>query len=61
MGVLLWNMLIYDNRDHLEIDMHADGYSDNLVECSDCGTLLHLKNEVLETLHTPQYVQQAIA
>jgi len=47
-----------NHKDHLEIDMHADGYSANLVECSDCGALLHLNNEVLETIRKPQYVQQ---
>ncbi len=47
-----------NQKDHLEIDMHADGFSGNLVECSDCGSLLHLNNEVLETIHTPQYVPQ---
>ncbi len=30
---------ICSNQHHIEIDMHADGYADNLLECSVCGTV----------------------
>ena len=46
-----------NQKNHIEIDMHADGYSDNLFECCDCGALLHLNNEVLETINAPQLTQ----
>ena len=28
-----------NTHQHIEIDMHADGFADNLLECSVCGTL----------------------
>lgn len=42
-----------DHKNHLEIDMHADGYSSTLLECSECGALLNLKQDHLETVHGP--------
>lgn len=27
------------NRLGVEIDMHSDGYADNLLECTSCGTI----------------------
>ena len=41
------------HQDHLEIDLHADGFSADLIECSECGTLLVIKGGKLETLHGP--------
>ncbi|PLY03936.1 MAG: hypothetical protein C0622_03580 [Desulfuromonas sp.] len=41
------------HKNHLEIDMHSDGYSADLIECSDCGALLNLKGMELETVHGP--------
>ncbi|HEY6839400.1 MAG TPA: hypothetical protein VI389_11700 [Geobacteraceae bacterium] len=26
-------------KNGLEIDMHADGYADNLLECTSCGAI----------------------
>jgi hypothetical protein len=39
--------------DHLEIDLHSDGFSADLLECSECGALLTLKGKTLETVHVP--------
>jgi len=41
------------HQDHLEIDLHADGFSSDLLECSECGALLTIKNRVLETVQAP--------
>ncbi len=41
------------HKDHLELDMHSDGYSSNLLECSECGALLKLDKYSLETIHGP--------
>jgi uncharacterized Zn finger protein len=30
---------ICSNQNRIEIDIHSDGYSDNLLECSNCGAL----------------------
>ncbi|WP_298437079.1 hypothetical protein [Geobacter sp.] len=30
---------ICSTRTGIEIDMHADGYADNLLECTRCGTM----------------------
>ena len=27
------------NKGHIEIDLHADGYAQDVCECGDCGTL----------------------
>ena len=38
---------------HLEIDLHADGFSSDLLECVDCGALLTTNKQKLETIHRP--------
>lgn len=30
---------ICNERAQIEIDMHSDGYADNLLECASCGAL----------------------
>ncbi len=42
-----------DHPDHLEIDLHADGFSANLLECTECGALLTSTGSRLETVHGP--------
>jgi len=42
-----------DHQDHLEINLHSDGFSADLIECSECGALLTIKNKKLETVNTP--------
>ena len=45
---------VCNHKNHLELDMHSDGYADDLVECIDCGALFRVKGEsVLETVHGP--------
>ncbi len=41
------------HQDRLEIDLHADGFSADLIECSECGALLTIKSGKLETVHGP--------
>ena len=41
------------HKNHLEIDMHSDGYSQDLLECTECGALLNLKGDELDTVHGP--------
>lgn len=42
-----------DHHDHLEIDLHSDGFSADLLECTECGALLTMKGTTLETVHGP--------
>lgn len=42
-----------DHQDHLEIDLHSDGFSADILECSECGALLAMKGNTLETIHGP--------
>lgn len=42
-----------NHQDHLEIDLHADGFSSDLLECIECGALLTFHNMQLETVHGP--------
>ncbi|MCK4508775.1 MAG: hypothetical protein KAU27_09545 [Desulfuromonadales bacterium] len=42
-----------NHRDHLEIDLHADGFCVGLIECSECGALLTASSIKLETVHGP--------
>jgi transcription elongation factor Elf1 len=41
------------HHDHLEISLHADGFSADLLECSECGAMLTTKGPRLETVHGP--------
>ena len=34
-------------RTHVEIDLHADGYSQDLRECTDCGSVWTFKNSLM--------------
>ena len=38
---------------HLEIDLHADGFSADLLECTACGALLTIKGRHLATVRRP--------
>ena len=41
------------HKNHLELDMHSDGYSPDLLECTECGALLNVKGTLLGTVHGP--------
>jgi transcription elongation factor Elf1 len=41
------------HHDHLEIDLHADGFSADLLECAECGAMLTTKGPWLETIQGP--------
>jgi len=45
-----------NHQDHLEIDLHADGFSSNLLECTECGAMLINIAGKLETVHGPDKV-----
>lgn len=37
-----------DNKKGIEIDMHSDGYAQDLLECTCCGTVwLEKHNEII--------------
>lgn len=38
------------HKSHLELDLHSDGYSQILLECSECGALLTAKGRTLEAI-----------
>ena len=42
-----------DHHDPLEIDLHTDGFSTDLLECMECGALLTMKGAILETVQGP--------
>ena len=42
-----------NHQNHLEIDLHADGFSSNLLECTECGAMLIDAAGKLETVHGP--------
>jgi Zn ribbon nucleic-acid-binding protein len=45
-----------NHQDHLEIDLHADGFSSNLLECTECGAVLVNSGGKLETVHGPDKI-----
>ncbi|SDZ81214.1 hypothetical protein SAMN05660420_00433 [Desulfuromusa kysingii] len=42
-----------NHHDHLEVDLHADGFSSNLLECTECGAMLVDTGSKLATVHGP--------
>lgn len=36
---------ICKDRNHVEIDLHSDGYAENLRECGTCGTIWGWKDD----------------
>lgn len=41
------------HQNHLEIDLHADGFSKDLLECTECGAMLEVNGQVLATIRKP--------
>ncbi len=43
------------HKNHLEIDLHADGFSKDLLECSECGAILEVngQGQLLATIRKP--------
>jgi uncharacterized Zn finger protein len=41
---------ICKNREHIEIDLHADGFSQDARECGDCGTIWTFSGKVLKII-----------
>ncbi len=41
------------HKNHLEIDLHSDGFSTDLLECSECGAMLEMRGTRLATIHKP--------
>jgi len=41
------------HQDHLEIDLHSDGFSTTLLECTNCGALLKTNKTNMETVFGP--------
>lgn len=48
-----------NHEDHLEVDLHADGFSSNLLECTECGAMLMDVRGKLETVHGPDKLLKA--
>ncbi len=46
---------ICSNSTGLELDMHADGYADNLLECTSCGAIW------LETVEGIELINKKVA
>ncbi|PNU19344.1 hypothetical protein C2E25_13125 [Geothermobacter hydrogeniphilus] len=42
-----------NHQNHLEVDLHADGFSKDLLECTECGAMLRTNGRKLETVHEP--------
>jgi len=42
-----------NHQNHLEINLHADGYSTALLECASCGALLRTNPNNMETVYGP--------
>ena len=42
-----------NHQNHLEIDLHADGFSTDLLECTECGAILEVNGQMLGTIRKP--------
>jgi transcription elongation factor Elf1 len=42
-----------NHKNHLEIDLHADGFSKDLLECTECGAILETHGQIWTTIHKP--------
>lgn len=41
-------------NEHVDINLHADGFSENIMECGVCGTLWSINYEGAEVVITSQ-------
>ena len=42
-----------NHQNHLEIDLHAEGFSTDLLECTECGAILEVNGQMLGTIRKP--------
>ena len=45
---------VCQNRKHLEIDLHSDGFAENIIECSSCGAIWSLNHGHLDMVKDSQ-------
>lgn len=46
------------SRQHVEIGLHADGFSQDIRECGDCGAIWTYSGNALKMIHTPTAVKE---
>lgn len=42
------------NSEQVDIDLHADGFSEDIIECSICGTTWSVSHGVIEVIKDAQ-------
>lgn len=42
------------NHEHVDIDLHSDGFTENIMECPTCGTIWSVNHGVTEIVRDPQ-------
>jgi transcription elongation factor Elf1 len=45
------------SREHIEIGLHADGFSQDIRECGDCGAVWTYSGKTLKMIQTPTAVK----
>ena len=39
-----------NNKEHIEVDLHADGFSQDAIECGDCGCIWTYSGQELKII-----------
>ena len=52
---------ICNKKRHIEIDLHSDGFAENLQECGDCGALWTRKENVETLVSNPSFVPSPLS
>ncbi len=42
------------SQDHLDIDLHSNGFTEDIMECRVCGTVWSVNHGVTEIVRDPQ-------
>jgi uncharacterized Zn finger protein len=42
------------NNEHFDIDLHSNGFTENIMECPTCGTVWSVNHGVTEIVKDPQ-------
>ena len=42
------------NHEHVDFNLHADGFDEGIIECPNCGTIWSVNHGIIEIVEDPQ-------
>lgn len=45
---------VCNNREHVDIDLHSEGFAEDIIECGVCGAVWSVNHGVTEIVNNPR-------